>query len=430
MSKVGAHLVLGLASVVVAASPTQAATLQLAAPEASAPKSSSWWLRAVEAREQQGEYAKAGDAYRQALEALSEKKQRANEGARAALLSAEAYWQAFDRDPDPASLDAGLAVLEQWLTLTGPQSRATLLSDVQRTYARMKAVRDPLVAADPALTAGDAQKAAVHYDEVLDALASQQRDWSVGARISLNVANTLVTSYEAEVHAPEDITAHLHELRAARDLLTRWKDERPPDDASEQGPAVERALADVQARLDEAEQTLADEARAEQIRRAAAEAAAKRQQEEARAKAMAVTVEPDPSPPRRTVPIVLLSTGIVAMGAGAALIAGGVVIKGNAADDVAREDANAAGYAQMFPTYDLDGYQAARDEFVAETNRISRGMLIGGSVLVAGGVATSVAGIVLLVKGRRSSATPRRARARLSPVVSPTQLQLSISGRF
>jgi hypothetical protein len=442
MRKIGVHLVLGLgfAFAVLLGSPAQASTLHVAAPateaapEANAPKSSSWWLRAGEARERQGEYAKAGDAYREALLAWPEKKRKGNDGARVAMLSADAYWQAFDRDPNPAHLDAGLAVLDQWLVLTGPQSRATSLSEVKRKYARMKAVRDPLVAADPALTAGDATKAAGHYGEVLDALATQtERDWSVGARISLNAANALVEGYDAKVHAPEDITPHLKELETARDLLVRWKAERPPDDASEQGPAVERALADVQARLAEAEQTLADEARAEQLRERQREADEAARLEAERKEAERIERERKETAAakaggKRTLAIVLLSSGVVALGAGAGLLGEGAAYTGVSKEEAAAAEADAVAAEERGEIVDRPRFDPALQAYREDTERRNLGLIIGGSVLAAGGIATGVAGIVLLVKGRSSG--KRSQRARLSPVVSPTQLQLSISGRF
>lgn len=438
MSHVRTHLAVALGLVLVSptvvVSPALAVSLAPPASEASTPKSSSWWLRAGEAREQQGEYAKAGDAYRQALLALSEKRQKANEGARAAMLAAEAYWQAFDRDPNEAHLEAGLAVLEQWLTLTGPGSRATMLGDVQQTYARMKAVRDPLVAVDPALTSGNAKEAAEHYDEVLDALANQNRDWSVGARISVAAANALVTDYDARVHAPKDIEPHLQELETARELLVRWKAERPADDASEQGPAVERALADVETRLAAAKQTLADEARAAQQREAARAEEARREVErreaERREQERAQQADAAAANPR-TLSIVLLSTGLVATAAGAGLLGEGAVFSGVANDRAASSAAEADALEQMNgATFDRAGFDAELDQYRADVARRNLGMIIGGSVLAVGGLATSVAGIVLLTRARRASGSKRSDRARLAPVVSPTQLQLSISGRF
>jgi hypothetical protein len=443
-SKTGAPLVLralglALAAFAWVAVPAHASTLQLAAPEtdadANAPKSSSWWLRAGEAREQQGEYAKAGDAYRQALAALSEKKQKANEGARAAILSADAYWKAFDGEPNVIHLDAGLAVLEHWLALTGPQSRASMRSDVQRMVSRMKAVREPLVAADVAIAAGDAKTAAEHDEAVLDALSNQQRDWSVGARVALRASATFVETYEAEVHTPADVKPHLHELKTARNLLTRWKKERPPDDASEQGPAVDRALADVEARIAKAEQEVADAERAEKLRKAQQKAEeAKRRAEQREAKRIAAEqareVRAAKAAQQRKLAIALLSTGVVATAAGAGLLGEGAVFSGVAKDRAAAAAAEADGIEQMNGDgFDDAGFDTELEAYRDAADRRNLGMIVGGSVLAAGGLATSVAGIVLLARGR-SSGGKRADRARLSPVISPTLLQLSISGRF
>ncbi len=240
----------------VLAYPRPAAALQLAAPAAKpaakpapAGKTSSAWLRTGEAHQEKGEHAQAGDAYRKALEALSHKMQGADEGARAAGFSADAHWLAFEQDLGVLHLQAALDVLSLWLTLTGPQSRASMHDEVVRKFAQIRAVRDPLGEADAALAAGEATKAAGLYGDVVYALATQGYEWPLRARIALRGSAGIVSVYEGHVKASEDVAAHLPALRAARDLLATQKAKRPADDASEQGPAVDQALADVEARI-------------------------------------------------------------------------------------------------------------------------------------------------------------------------------------
>lgn len=427
MGNVGARLMLGL----VLTGLVPPSTPAFAAPATEPPNTSSRWLRTGEAHQQRGEHAQAGEAYRQALAALSESKQRANEGARAAVLSAEAYWQAFEGDANAVHLQAAIDVLEHWLERTGPQSRASMLDDVSRMVARLRAILEPLVAADEALASGqtDANKASAHYREVLDVLARQRREWSAGAGVALRVADALVSSYDAKVRSPADIEAHVHELEAARDVLEQWKEQRPAADDSERGPALDQRLAEIEARLREAEQAQAEAARAEQAREAARAA---REREAALAQA---AVEPSPAadgPPKgRTLSIVLLSAGVVATAAGAALLGEGAVFMGVSQDREAAAAAEADALAQMSGVdFDRAGFDAELRAYRAEADRRNRGMLIGGSVLLAGGIATGVVGVVRLVQGRRARAATPPRRAQLLPVVSPALLQLSLSARF
>jgi len=422
MLNVRLHIVLGLALVsFVSASPSRAATL-LAAP-APAPKpvpgvkTSSGWLRTGEAHQQKGEHAKGGEAYRKALESLSPQKQVANEGAKAAMLSADAHWLAFEQDLDVLHLQAALDVLNLWLTLTGPRSRASMLSDVDRKIARIQAVREPFAEADASLAAGDAKKAAGLYGEVVDALATQGFEWPLGARVVLRGAVGEVAAYDRDKEAGKDIRGHEPGLLAVHDLLVKWKGKRPAEDASEQGPAVEQALADVEARIAEVEQAENDAALAEEeLKQDEADRKqdeADRKQDEADRKRDEAERKRIEAQRKRNLAIGLLSGGVVAMGAGAGLLGEGAAWSKASKQDEAAARAD----ADMDPGVDRPRYDAAVDEWRASTDRRNLGFIIGGSVLAAGGLAMSIWGIVTLVKGREKRGSAERARIHPGPLL-------------
>lgn len=226
------------------------------APEASEPRSSSGWLREAARLDAQGEHAQAGDAYREALLALSERAQRGEEGATAALLAAKTHWRAFDRDPDAARLAAGVEVLELWLALTGTRD-AALVDEVRGELERLHAILDPLRAGDVALEAGDATAAFDHYDAALDALARRPRDWSTGASLVVRIADRFVARYDASFGSGADVEAHLGELRSARRMLESWGTQQPPGEG-ERSKALAHALAGIRGRLAEAERATVD----------------------------------------------------------------------------------------------------------------------------------------------------------------------------
>lgn len=419
MLNIRLHLVLVLVSLVPVAS-ARASTLELTAPApVSGVKTSSEWLRTGEAHQQNGENAEAGVAYRKALEALSSQKQGANEGARAAMLSADAHWQAFEQDLDVQHLQAALDVMSLWLTLTGPQSKASMRGDVERRLARTRAVLDPLGDAKTALSAGDVKKAVDLYGDGLDALADQDREWSVGARIVLRASEGFVLVYDGHVKAPKDINPHLHELRAARALLVGWKAKRPADDASEQGPAVEQALTDINARIAEEEQAVADEARAEQQRaaqRIAEEDARKEAERIADEKAAEREAEAAEARKKRKLAIGLLSGGVVAVGAGAGLLGEGLSYS-RVSRDLEAQANDAADAIDDDPDMALDRpeFDAALADWRNNVDRRNLGFMVGGSVLAAGGLAMSIYGIVKLAQGRSRRGSNQRARIHPGP---------------
>lgn len=252
-----------------------------AVPEASEQRSSSDWLREATRLEAQGEHAQAGDAYREALLALSERAQRGEEGATAALLAAKIHWRAFERDPDATRLAAGVEVLELWLGLTGTRD-AALVDEVRGESERLHAILDPLRAGDGALEAGDAVAASDHYDEALDALARRPRDWSTGASLVVRIADRLVARYDASFGSGADVEAHLGELRIARRMLESWGTQQPPGEV-ERSKALAHALAGIRGRLAEGERETED----------------------------LPSVPPPPPPPLPTRPIVAKGTGLL-----------------------------------------------------------------------------------------------------------------------
>ena len=422
MLNVRLHLVLGLVLFsFVSASPGRAAPLLAAPAPANTPgvKTSSAWLRTGESLQQKGQNAEAGDAYRKALETLSQTKQKANEGARAAILSADAHWLAFEQDLDVLHLQAALDVLSLWLTLTGPQSRASMLTDVQRMFSRIRAVRDPLGEADTALGAGDTKKAVGHYGEAIDALASQGYEWPLEARVVVRASAGCVAAYDRGEKTAQHVGAHRPGLEAARDLLVEWKGKRPADDASEQGSAIDQALAEVEARLAEAEQVTADAAEAERIaaEQAAADEAKRREDERIAAEQAAAEREQKAAEARkkRTLAIGLLAGGVVAMGAGAGLVGEGIV--GNRVfKEGADEQRDIADMLAMAnPDYPRESFDDDYATQSAANRRRTLGMAIGGSVLAAGGLAMTIYGIVKLAQGREPRGAKQRARLRPGP---------------
>lgn len=398
-----------------------ATALAPAAAQTPRPKTSSQLLREGEALEQKGEHAKAAQLYRSALEALAEKNRRANEGARAAKLSADAYWLAFAQDLDVTHLQAAIDVLSVWLTFTGPDSRASLRLDVEREIGRLKAVREALGAANAALAKGQVGEAKGRFDQVLEALATQRREWPVGARIVLQASAGLVAIYDANVPSPADTAARLQELEAARDLLVRWTGERPPDEASPEEPAVEERLAEVEAKIQaeqaRAEQARADEAKADEARRQALADAKQKEEAERRAREEAKEREREQkaSRRRRAGDIAMVASGAVGLGAGLGLLGEGLAYQRAIAADQAAQDARADGFEET-SGFDRAAYEAAWDDFRAEVDPRNRGLIIGGSALAAAGLAVGIVGVVRLVKARRpgSATSPQRARLRPS----------------
>lgn len=395
-------------------------------------QTSSWWLKTGETRQEQGDYAGAGQAYGQALDGLSEHKQRANVGARTAMLSAEAYFMAFEADGDLTHLRAGFEVLDRWIKLAGPGSSASLLPRAERMAARFHAIHDPLQQAEAALADDDLERASKHYQAALEALAVQRHPWPIGARITLRVARAHVEAYDQSVAGVEDIEPNRPKLETAKGFLERWKGRRPSDDESEQGPAIDALLAEIQARLDEGTQAI-DAALAEQQRQAAQEAreAEQRRQAAEEQRADDAAANDDQARKQRRLGIILLSTGVTATAAGAGLLGEGLAFRSRSRELADAEQAEAQQLTDMYgDRYSREDFDTSLAAYRDDVRRRNTGLIIGGSVLAAGGIAASVVGILQLVRSRKGGGSPPVEQARLLPSVSRSQVRLSLTARF
>lgn len=420
-----------------------ATTLAPAAPAAPAkpkpkaePKTSSGWLRYGEARERDNDFEAAGEAYRKALDALSPKKQRANEGARAAILSAEAYVRAFETDGDVAHLEAGFDVLDHWLQQAGPSNRATLRTNVERMMAQLRAIRDPLLESKASLEAGKVDEAAEHSKAAIEAITHQQRDWSAGARIAIQTADAQVAAYEETVDEVEDIEPNLRKLQSAKKTLEQLQSDRPPDDQSKEGALVQQRLVEIETRIVEEQRRLQDEQLAQQEREAAAAAEAERRRqqelEQARQAEEAAATSETAAGGKRTQGIILLATGAVATAAGAGVLGEGLAFAPGARRSGDAEQAQADALEQMYgDAYSREDFDRALQDYRDDLRRRTVGMSVGGSVLLAGGLAAGIVGAVMLAKHRRGKgSSPAREKVAVTPSVSRSQVRLSLTARF
>lgn len=388
--------------------PPAARTLHVLAPSAKADSSSSEWLEVGRTRQQEGDYVGAGQAYRQAFEALSERRQRATEGANAARLSAKAYWRAFDEDSDVAHLQDGLEVLRLWLERTRPGRHADTVAEVRRMAAQIRAVVEPLAEGNAALAEGDFATASDAYDQALDALVDRERGWPVGARITLRLVDARVSAYERAVASREDGGAGLAVLDEAQENLVQCAaQQQRGDEVTEEGVALKRLLAKVEALRNEAEQALIGD-------------------EGPPLEPPKKPPEPILQPPRveRTGPAVLLSVGLVGIGAGASLIGESIVFGRVAGREVERLGAEAEeeGRAGVY-----DENMGRIRAYEVEARRRNIGLLIGGSMLAVGGIAVAIVGIRGLRRAKRSR---HEDRVQLTPSVFRAGLSLSMGTRF
>ncbi len=395
-------------------------------------KPPSWWLKTGETRQEKGDDAGAGEAYGRALDGLSEKKKRANVGARTAMLSADAYWMAFESDDDVAHLGAAIEVLDRWLKVTGPTSRASLFPTVERTAARLAAIQQPRKEVDAALGRGDLEQAMAGQSKVLEALSVQRRPWHVGARLVLRVAGAHVEAYEQAAVEDEQIEAHRPKLLTAKESLESWQAQRPEDEGAKEGAEVDALIAKIQGLLDEGEQRLTDAALAQQQREAADQAAREEEQRRAEEAAAAdAEAKSDTAGKRRTAAIVLVAVGGTAIGAGAGLLGEGLAFRAESGRQLEAEQAEADQLSEMFgDAYDRDQFDASVADYDDRVRRRNIGFIAGGSALVAGGLAASVVGIVWLVKSRGAKGARPTEQAWLVPSVSPSQVRLSLTARF
>lgn len=403
-------------------------------PESSPPpkRSASAWLKAGESHQQKGEYVQAAEAFLAVFESLSPRKQSANEGARAAMLAADAYWLAFEDSLESGHLQAALDVLERWRSQADPKS--TLRRNVERASTEIHAVLDPLQSAEAQLSAGGVAAAAGGYETALEALDAQNRPWSCGARLALEITGAQVAAYDEGVAASEDLSEGEALLLSARATLETWGTKRPADGAPELGEAIDERRGEVQRRLDAIEQQRAAAALRQQeqaaARRAEQQAAAEQAAVEDAERRLAAEREAEARRAgRRTTATILLSAGAVATAAGAGLMGEGIAFTG-----VSREQADAArGRADELDTtsagYDRAGFDADLAAYRDSARRRSVAFLASGSVLLGVGLATGIWGAVWLAKsGSKRGGGGRRAR--LTPTGSRAHLGLQLTGSF
>ncbi|MEM9455215.1 MAG: hypothetical protein AAGF11_13620 [Myxococcota bacterium] len=422
-------------------------------------KPPSWWLKTGETRQVKGDNAGAGKAYARAFDGLSEAKRRANVGARTAMLAADAYWMAFEADDNVVHLAAAIEVLDRWIQFTGPGSRASLLSTVERTAARLAAIQQPRKEIDAALEQGDLDRATRSQPKLLEALSVQRRPWPVGARLVLRVGRAHVEAYDRAVGDEDSqIEAQKPKLLTAKQSLEGWRAQRPDDDDSTEGPAVDALLAEIQARLDEGDQRLAAAAKAEQERAAAEQAAREAEQQRLAEQAAAEQAQAraEAASKRRNAAIILLATGVTATAAGAGLLGEGLAFRAESQRLLQAEQDRADELTQMFgDDFARDDFDASVADYDDQVRRRNTAFIISGSVLAAGGLAASAVGIVWLVRGRgakgarpteqtptkqarTNQSRPKQPRTKpaptvqawLTPSVSPSQVRLSLTARF
>ena len=417
-------LCLGLA-LAMAPSPSQAAVAPEPpaeqAPEPSSQpecQSASECLREAETKENAGDHAGAGQYYSNAFERLRAK-QGANEGARIAMFCAEAYRVAFDVDGDVAHLDAADACLKRWLERAGPDSKATLGASVKTMLKQLEEVHAPLKDAEAARLVGDRTRDAELSKQAIEAMKVQQRPWSAVALLVARRADADIAVFDEERTKAKVDEDDLQKLEDTKRLLEEWRKQRPADDDSDVGPLIDRRLVEIQARIDEATRTPPpiDETTTE-----------------IETKGVGPVVEPEQplEPPRKRVTaITLLSVGGVVAAAGAAMLGEGVAFSSVARRRGDAEEAKADELQQQYgSSYPRDEFDADLQRYRDEARARNLGLIAGGAVLLAGGLASGIVGAVLLAKRSRAKGPGAREKLVLIPAVSRSQLQLSLTARF
>jgi len=381
------------------------------APAEPEPKGPSAWLKKGRAHWIHGDFAASGEAYERAAAAMTPKKQKADEGAQAILLAVDAYWSAFDLEASREPLDRAEAACTQWLELAGPDSRATLLGDVQRALARIRAVVEPLRRVEVAAQQDDFAAMAAGYDTAVAALQAQARPWPPRAKLVLVAAEVRARLFEAEVARAGD-DAPLEPLHRALASVEVCLQERP---ASEVGPL----RGELEARREQLS------AQIEALREA-------RLQREQPSPPPPTIAEPSPTAAPARGPLASKTLAYSLLPAGLAAIAGGATLVALGVTALRRSDEHTAALEQDPAYAELPAAERARfDEDLQAYERASStyalGTLIAGSALLAGGTAMTLLGSIALHQVRRSS---RSARARVSPVWTRTMRGVSLQVEF
>ncbi len=399
-------------------------------------KSATEWLRIGEAREGDGDFAGAGEAYRNALEAMTGRQRRGNEGARAAMYSAEAYWLAFETDNDIKHLEAGFDALDRWLQLIDPAKPAKLESSVRWMMARLRGIYDPMRKGDAALAGGNVDQATEDYRKALEALTNQQRRWLTKARVGVHITDAQLSAYDEALAEGITYEAKIAMLEATRNDLEDVRKRRPQDDKSKEYERVEERMAEIQQRIDEANRAEAQRKQDEAVAKAKAEdeAAQKRAEEQRIADEKAARAYREQQR-RRTAAIAVLTTGAVATAAGVGLLTEGLAFGrvGQRRGDEKAAKADAIDVGVEDPTdvmVDRPVFDPLLQTYRDDVRRYSMAMTVSGAVISSVGLAAVITGAVILSKNKGAKGRPPGQHAMLSPVVSPSLLGLSLTARF
>jgi len=354
-----------------------------ASPAEATPKNPSAWLKKARAHWIRGEFRASGEAYEEALAAMTLRKQKADEGAQAVLLAVDAYWSAFDESVASEELGRAIAVAERWLALVADGAQASMKIDVQRVLARLKAVYEPLRRAEMAHAEGNEAAAAKDFDEAAAVLRVQDRSWRTWARLVATASEARLTVFEADPASGSTV-----ELALASTQIGEALQARPQSDRS--------GLADVLTAL------------RDRIAERRAQAEADRAPSPPPPEPVVTAVEPAPAVTSEPVfaPVVgyvLLPTGLVALAGGATLLALGIVASqraSQASDDLRGSPA----YGRLSESERMR-FDAALASYNDASERYAYGTIISGSALVAGGVAMTVIGALTVAQTRKRQRT-------------------------
>ena len=125
----------------------------------------------------------------------------------------------------------------------------------------------------------------------------------------------------------------------------------------------------------------------------------------------------------------LLTAGIIGSAAGASVLGSGITSAVEFQRTVRAEESTAQTFESM-PNiqFDRPAFNEAVLEYEQRARRKNIAMILGGSVLMAGGVAASVIGLVKLRQARRAPGPT--AKAWLTPTMSRSNVGLSLTARF
>lgn len=376
-------------------------TIAAAAAGSTAPaETPSAWLKQARGHWIRGEFRASGQAYERALASMAPRKQVADEGAQAVLLAIDAYWSSFEQLGEIADLDYGIAAATRWLELAGPRSAAQMYADVQRGVARLQSVSEPFHRAQSAANEASWLNAARGFEGAAEALRAQARAWPSVARMIREAAQARYMAFDADHQNVPWV-----ELETAETAVDVALAERPDTDRSEVGAellALRQRLAELR----------------EIVERERAAVVPTLEAPPPAPPAPPVGAEPSPLLPA-VVGYVLLPAGVTAVAGGAALLGLGIAVSRRAPDtaDALLVDSR----SQTLDPQQRMAFEDAVEEYRQDSRRYAYATIISGSALVAGGVAMTVVGAVVLHQHRRSASD--RARWTTGPMWSGRERQ-------